>query len=204
MWPFRKKDPIKDFWTWFVKNEELLFTADLDAIVASDLGKRLESVHECLTWEVSAGSQSPREFIISADGIKEAFSSVEALADAAPPLPRWKIIRFRPRTPDYQKFSLEFGDIRIDQDSIEASVSNDGVLIGIELFVKGCPTEDSKDFTGAGFLMLDTCLGEYDVECKVGSIQVRPFGATTNGRRVRWAEFREEFDRAFDALHPNH
>ena len=54
-----------------------------------------------------------RELVISADGIKEPLSEIEAMYAAAPSLRRWRFIKFRPRNPmdvDYGGLSVHRGD----------------------------------------------------------------------------------------------
>lgn len=201
MWPFRKKDPIEAFWAWFVKHEAKLFAADGPGLEASGIEKKLRAVHDALVWEFGPPSESPREFIISADGVKEAFTAVETLADAAPPLPRWKVVRFRPRMARYAEFELHFGEVKLGAKDLEVILMSNGVMLGVRVYVRGCTEADEPKFARAVFVMLDGCLGEYDVECKIGAIKVLPFEEDAGEDRVPWADFREAFDAAFEGLH---
>ena len=90
--------PEQAFWSWFEKNEKRLFTFETDRDrVFNELAGKLKQVHESVTFEFGPVEDGKREFVISADGIKDAFPAVEKLYALAPKLPRWKFIKFRPR-----------------------------------------------------------------------------------------------------------
>jgi len=169
-----------------------------------ELHRRLRQVHPDLTWQVGKPLNGQREFAISADGILAAFSAVESVADAAPPLKRWKIVRFRPREEAYYEGGVQMDGVKVNGSDIECSLcsvvaKDGGRKIGVEVFVRGCPEKNHPSFRRIAYIMLDSALGEYDVECKVGYIGVFPFEHRPSvGSRVPFAEFRAEFDRAFD------
>jgi hypothetical protein len=197
----RKRDPVARFWDWFVAHEGKLFESNPpDPIWVKTMGEELKRVHRYLVWEVSCEQGGKREFVISADGIREGFTAVESLADAAPPLPRWRIVRFRPRVPDYAEGALEFGNLRLDPSGAEFALGREGDRLAIQLFLPGCPTEGDRAYSGAGFILLDMALGEYDMGCKVGFVSVCPFDANSElGPRWPFTSLREKFDAAFQA-----
>jgi hypothetical protein len=82
---YRKKTtPHQDFWVWFQKSR-FLSTDGQQAV--EKLGKRANTIHDSIVFEIGPPDQRPHELIMSADGIREAVEHVEALADAAPPQP---------------------------------------------------------------------------------------------------------------------
>jgi hypothetical protein len=91
------KQPLVNFWNWFVDHEEELLTFESDRERIFDmLATELNKIDPALCFEL--GPNDPRiEFVISAGGIKSAFPAVSALVDAAPTLERWQITAFRPR-----------------------------------------------------------------------------------------------------------
>jgi hypothetical protein len=158
------------FWHWFEENEQALFTFEMDQDrTFARLGAAMEAVHRNLTFEFGPVALGRREFVISADGIKDAFPFVHALADAAPLLPRWIIVRFRPRR--------EPGEIRIGPTTIRsADVSIvpealDG-KVGLQVLIAGYQPTPNSLFEQIGFLLLDQVLGEFDVETKLGYIEI--------------------------------
>ncbi len=76
------------FWVWFQKHSNDIFYFERDREkVFEKLTAALTNVNKDLTFEFSPiRVNGKREFVISAGGIKSAFSSVESLCQAAPDL----------------------------------------------------------------------------------------------------------------------
>lgn len=157
------------FWLWFQANEEDLFHFERQQEQVFDaLAKALSHVQEDLTFEFGPVRDGKREFVISAGGIKAAFTAVEALFAAAPPLSRWAWTKFRPRRATVS--DIEFGGKKVEADEVRYVLARDGNKIGILLFFPGFREEEKADFGQIGFLMLDEALGELSVETQVGFI----------------------------------
>jgi hypothetical protein len=74
------------FWEWFLKHENGLMDFDADREQVFDsLQQQLNQVHPSLVFEFGPKAER-REFVISADGIKDAFPAVSSLIAAAPKL----------------------------------------------------------------------------------------------------------------------
>lgn len=84
---FMRKTPEARFWAWFRKNNNKLFhfEKNQDQVFAR-LRTALTKVHPGLTFEIGLIRNGKREFVISADGQKDAFAAVESLYAAAPVL----------------------------------------------------------------------------------------------------------------------
>jgi hypothetical protein len=163
--------PEQTFWDWFRANESRLFDFEKDRhAIFDELTAQLQKVHEGLTFEFGPKVNETREFVISADGIKDVFPAVIALADAAPSLTRWKIIKFRPRR---QLMPINSNGLQFKPDQIEFTIEPDGDKLGITLFMVGYKETEHERYASIGFLMLDEALGEYDVETKVGGIDFK-------------------------------
>ena len=103
------------FWDWFKANSARLMNSEYygnpilpygDPIL-EELTVELNKVSNGLTFQFSSKDIYGREFVVSADGIRQLFSTVIKLVGAAPALPGWKIVAFRqPMSP---QFSLDFG-----------------------------------------------------------------------------------------------
>lgn len=163
---------VASFWQWFSANESDLFAFEQDQDrVFARLTAEMNAVHQDLTFEFGPVIDGRREFVISADGLKSAFPTVGALADAAPPLPRWTIVRFRPRR--------EPGDFQIGNTIVrgaDVSVVPETVdgKIGVRVLIAGYRPTPHSVFEQIGFLLLDETLGEFDVERKIGYVEVGP------------------------------
>jgi hypothetical protein len=97
---FKKKNRYEAFWDWFSKNsEDYYYNLENKRDTLFDpLGKQLGKINGNLVFEFSGQKENgKREFIISADGIRDSFPDVIQLVDNAPPLEKWDIIAFRPR-----------------------------------------------------------------------------------------------------------
>ena len=163
--------PEQRFWAWFVANEERLFHFDRDREAVFDLlGGALSLVHKDLTFELGPVSGGRRQFTISAGGIKGAFPAVVALADHAPPLDRWEIVRFRQRHRTLCDIELNGLSVRVAE--VEFSLLRNGDAVGICLYLPGYSEARRVDFRSIGYLMLDQALGEFDVETKIGAIEM--------------------------------
>lgn len=182
------------FWKWFQKNEALLFDFEKDQDrVFNLLATEMQKVDPNLTFEFGPKAQGKREFIISADGIKSSFPKVESLVAAAPQnLKKWILIKYRPRR---EPFDIQYQGITIKADSVSIGLEPDNNKIGLTLFIPGFTEENSKTFTGIAYLLLDQALGEYDVETRVGYIEVKSV-VPANLKVVSL----QELPKAFDSL----
>ena len=188
---FRKKTtPHQDFWTWFQKSR---FLSTDGQQVVEQLGKRAKSIHECIVFEIGPPDQRPRELIISADGIREAVEHVEALADAAPPMEDWTITRFRPRLARFQDMQLNFGEVTAKAENMRFIARRDDALVDVAIFADWYD-DPRRQPDGPAFIMLDMALGEYDVMCRVGHIEMYPLADAPDDVQP-WADLRDTFDR---------
>jgi len=83
---FKKTDKEKEFWNWFVANSEDYydFKKDQERLFNILLNK-LSEVNPDLSFQFSIDlKDGKREFIISANGIRESFPSVFKLIEKAP------------------------------------------------------------------------------------------------------------------------
>jgi hypothetical protein len=124
----------QQFWAWFEQNEALLFGFEHDQEL-HQLKMALEEVSPDLTFEFGPPKDGIRDFVISAGGIRSAFAAVEALADAAPPLPRWNVIKFRPRR--MPMLALTYASKTVKPEDVEFCLLSNGRELGIYLFFDG-------------------------------------------------------------------
>lgn len=158
-----------EFWKWFEANGQILYEFEVDQErIFDQLQAELQKVHPNLTFEFGPPQDGGwREFVISADGIREAFPAVESLFSRAPQLDQWKFVKFRPRrTP----MPVCFGSRCVKPEDVHFQLFRDGDKIGIMLFIDGYLQQDRDFFAQAGYLLLDESLGEFTVETEVGFI----------------------------------
>ncbi|OFA01064.1 hypothetical protein DUGA2_43960 [Duganella sp. HH101] len=162
--------PESDFWTWFQQNEDEIFNFEKNQEVVFDkLAARMQKVNPSLTFEFGPKEDGKREFVVSADGIKKAFPSVEKLCAAAPQLKKWKVIKFRQRR---EPFDMNYGGISVRAATVTVSIARDGPKAALTVLIPGYTESKRESYAGIAFLILDQALGEYDVETRVGVIDV--------------------------------
>ena len=179
---------LSDFWTWFQANERaLLAVKTCREPVCATLITELRRIAPELTFQFGPVVDGRREFVISADGIRDAFPAVQSLASAAPPLARWTITRFRPGLPGPHQ--LQFRGIALDSKDVLVRAVSDGDRIALTVALpKFVPTPEQR-WEHAAFILLDASLGEYAVETRIGYIEFVATSARPNGEWVPLEEF---------------
>jgi len=168
--------PEQDFWAWFGKNEAALFDFEKDQDrIFKELSTEMKKVNGDLTFEFGPKENGKRDFVISAGGIQSSFPAVIALYNSSPKLDRWNFIKFRPRRP-FVDNEIDFGGTKVSAKDIYFALDPEGSKVGITLFIKGYTATPDKSYEQIAYLFLDTALGEYDVETKVGAITVKDSG----------------------------
>lgn len=165
---------VKDFWAWFVQNEERVFDFEKDQeSIFRELHGKLRQVDDDLCFEFSNVIDGKREFVISAGEIRSAFPAVIELKEQAPSLQLFYVTAFRTRQPEI--LNVVINEIKVDSAdvfvSIEKAERRHDVLVLIK-GVDGASQERRRVLEQAMFLMLDEALGEYDVATKLGVIEL--------------------------------
>ncbi|HTY38428.1 MAG TPA: hypothetical protein VMH23_15015 [Bacteroidota bacterium] len=190
------------FWKWFAENEDALFGFDPNDVATREvlfdkLQSKLHQVHRGLAFEFSPPGEATREFVISADGMKDVFRAVVSLSKSAPSLSRWKITAFRPRRSPIMP--IEIGTSKIDPSELQFTLLHDGRNVGIQIFIPGVQ-EGELVWQQIGYLMLDQALGEFDVETRLGLIKILAPESHTDGVRHPFVELPTRFDQLISIL----
>jgi hypothetical protein len=182
--PFVRKSREEAFWEWFKANAHLVREAETgQEDILHALYSQLNKVQKGLTFELGPISDNQREFIISADGIRERFPAVQKLVAAAPEFPDWEIIAFR--QPKGFDGRVQFGDIELSPEDIWFSAHPEGNLTGLKIFLRGLSEQNKQALAGAAFILLDSILGEYALETRVGTIEWEPLPHDPEGRGLK-------------------
>lgn len=190
----KKESPDVAFWNWFHTNEARLydFEKEQDRVFA-DLSRELNKYRADLAFEFGPKVEGVRDFVISADGMKANFPFVIALADAAPELPKWKIIKFRPRREFF--VDMRYEDVSVKVDEIRFSIEPDGEKPGITFYFEKYDESQRNPFTAITFLYLDNLIGEFDVATKVGFIQAKHASDPSTLTRLSLSDLPATFDK---------
>jgi hypothetical protein len=164
--------PEERFWQWFHEHSERLLRFEVDRErLFDELAAELHRVDNGLTFEFGPLRDGRREFVVSADGLKEHFPAVRRLVAAAPSLPEWTFTPFRP--PASLDVVVEYGGFSLGPDDVWFIAQPDNGKIGLTLFVRGLTQENRNTVGSAAYILLDNALGEYAVETQIGFIEWR-------------------------------
>jgi len=169
----KQQAKIAKFWNWFLKNEPLLYYGTEDErnrlAIIKKITHQLKKLNKYLVFELSPIKEGEyKEFIISADGIREAFSVVVQLVKYAPKHKNWQFTAFRPRMKsDDLSISTGFMDFSYN-DLFFRYVLTDKEF-GVELNIRNFKyTEWEKN---ALFVLLDALVGEYDAVTEIDWVE---------------------------------
>lgn len=207
LFPWRREAPEVAFWRWFAENEGRYRNFELcgpeqDGLMR-ELDRALARVHRGLKYEIGKPDQegAERELVISADGIRQLFPTVQALVGAAPALPGWKISAFR-QPKDLSQISLEIPGVKVSPSDLWFALQPEGDRIGVSIYLSGFDDPTSQPAMLVGFLMLDCALGEYDVEMKVGTIATYTVPEDPVGQSLKpFPQLPEEFAALYQLMH---
>ncbi|WP_253679565.1 hypothetical protein [Treponema sp. OMZ 788] len=184
------------FWSWFCKKSQLIYNYEVSQEeIFDELQIQLHKINPDLTFEISSVKNGKREFIISADGILDAFPAVEKLYSLKPELSEWTFIEFRPRRKIEN--SIKIGDKELHPNDVRFMFINDEdkSKVGIVLFCNGYTENEYDIYSRIGFLFLDECLGEYDVEKFIGTIIIQGFDSEYFNDSIKIDFLATEFDK---------
>lgn len=167
----RKRSPEDRFWNWFILNSRRLFQFEASReLIFDELSLELKKIHESLCFEFGPIQDGRREFIISADGDKAAFPVVQKLARSAPSFSEWIVIPFRPPKNIDHYPEVVYGQVTLSVDDIWFTYESETSVTHLELYIRGHTPENDGNVGAAAFLLLDSALGEYVVETRIGAI----------------------------------
>ncbi len=186
---------IKRFWKWFTENEERLYNFQDDQMkIFNETAKELNKINRYLVFEFGVKEGEKREFVISANGMKEAFPAVEALYYSAPKLERWDFIKFRPRRDDI--IDIQIADVKVKADEVYFKLfpNYETHKIDIVLYLPNYSKDKKQIYDNIAILFLDEALGEYDVETKIGYIEIDDKSAKDFDEALPLKKLPEVFD----------
>src|SRR5262245_29057678 len=196
------------FWQWFKNNGDRLQAAmyGRDAAAreeaADELREAVHAVQPGLVLELGRGEQGePRQLIVSADGRAERVDAVKDFVAAAPALPGWEVVAFRPRMPIGESIEIVIQGEHIGPSDIWFDVAESGDGLGLTLYVRGL-TPDNERVRGLGAsLLTEHAIGERDAVTLITSLEARPLPASTAALRP-FHDLTTVFDAARDERFP--
>lgn len=189
-------NPEQTFWHWFSQNSDRLFYFELhqEELLPEALEK-IQNVHHDLVFEIGPEIDGKRDFIISANGLKEAFPAVIELSKAAPIYDSWNIVPFRQRKEDAD-LEIEIEDIILSPEDILFDYDYEDGRVNLEVYIDDIDPEDERVYHIV-FILLDNIIGEYDVEMKIGQIEIHTLHPDMNQNKLRTLD---ELPRIIDTM----
>lgn len=182
-WWSGRSNKFESFWEWFQENEETYFefaraTREKEM---NQLFKRLQKVNKHLAYEFSDELiDGKREFIISAEGMTEAFDDVLELFGAAPELERFEIIPFR--QPSSEGIAISYGEVDVTWDDV--FFTDDSGNLDLTIYAKGFTDANKDDYIPALFILLDSVIGEFYVGTRIGEIVFKTYEGEPEARPI--------------------
>ncbi len=178
-------NPDVEFWNWVrAHTAELKSTRTGQEPVLNELSAELNKAAPGVVFELGVNS-TPFEFILSADGVMEHFGAVMRLTAAAGEVPGMKVVAFR------QRKKIDGLELRVDEQKIAAnnvmfvsSKDKDPAKLALDLYIEGYDEKNAELVERGAFLLLDTAIGEYDMETKVGGIRFHGFPAPAGAKAL--------------------
>ena len=87
------------------------------------------------------------------------------------------------------------GDVKLNPSDLAFTLEPDGEKTGLTVFVKGYDESKKSQLLHAVYLMLDQAIGEYDMETKVGFIEMRPYEELSQCKKHDFADLAEHFEK---------
>lgn len=193
---FAKNAHEEKFWKWFTQNEPSIFDFEKNQErIFNQISGKLSLYHKDIVFEFSRIENGKREFVISADGIKDTFPAVVSLVNAAPEYSRWEIIAFRPRMKEYAEMELNYAGKDFSPSNIWLYYRVKDGHFDLIIYHPEYTDEEKDHFVSAAYILLDTALGEYDVTTGIRYIDHRrlPVNPAENGL-IPFSELRTVFD----------
>lgn len=168
-------EDIKRFWCWFSTHKlELDTMIDSDSALWTEALAQLQAIDSRLWFELSHPDGAPREFILTAAGVKDAFPSVEMTIANAPVLPDWQFIALKPAMGF--DFVTNYEGVELDPKQMwflplkSASRPNDFAL---RVGVPNLLPEVQRQASNGVLVILDTALGERSAALDIAHVEVR-------------------------------
>lgn len=166
-------NPHKRFWKWFEDHaSSLAAVRSGEDPILQKLDQELRRVHPKLAFEMGLSDDDQSEFIVSANGIRSVFPTVEQLVAGAPAIPNWKIIAFR--QPKGSVSEIRYENFLLKAEDVWFSYKHRMDKVDLTIYIRDLLPSNEERAIGASFILLDNALGEYLVATGIGFIDHKP------------------------------
>lgn len=176
---------LAGFWNWFSDNGERLkrFIRDGNPSAAiHEISDRLQIVCPGARPLVSANVEGDHEFVICAELDPNLIRPIQALVNAAPEIPGWKIKAFRPVL---DVPYVIYRDERVDRaEVVFAAGQLESGAWHLSLYVTGMNEQNEPRRARAALLLAEVLVGEYVFLTRIESWDVLPSSSLTGHEDV--------------------
>lgn len=169
-------DPER-FWSWFRSNEVRF--RDLEVphkeLLLNELLEKLQEFSGELWFELGGRPDGPRELVITAEGNADSFDDVRCLVRAAPQVPGWEFIAFKPA--QGFDFVTEYEGVTVAPEAtwfLPLQSSSDPKSFGIRVGYAHYESAKRSVFLAATYIMLEAGLGELATAERIQHVEVGP------------------------------
>lgn len=125
-----------------------------------------------LGFEISRKSGLKREFVITANGVFDSFTTVRELVENAPKLMLWEIKSFKQRI--NETFGIKIGNIDVSSSGIFFDITQNAEnenLMDLKIYLENMDKIPENYRREIIYQLLDGIIGEEDVETCIGIIE---------------------------------
>jgi Family of unknown function (DUF695) len=175
-----------EFWSWWSGARDrvagAIATGGFDERLVNDISRAVQTIHPAMAWELAPGKTAQHAFCISPEGNAEVRqAALRWLASAPPADATWEYHASKQASP--RLMGLEVATWRFDLEEMRAISSWDASRrrVDVRLWHPGFADAPEAIRLQAGFVFLDSLLGEDDVERWIGEIDLleEPTGGRT-------------------------
>lgn len=168
---FKKKDPIEEFWNWFAANrsefEDMPMSSTNDSVLERlrKIQVELERFSDGILAEIAKAPDGKLDLILTAEGDRSKFATIEEIIDRAPAIDGWKFTAFRQRIGP--GFAMRMKGYVFDPEKMFFEAYQDGLELDLVVYSEGVLGVEEDELFHFGIVLMDNLLGEYDAVTKV-------------------------------------
>lgn len=176
------EDKRAQFWNWFRHNADRLRRGFSEANSQEALTPLMDEVFDALQRYdqrlyplIGSDPNGLHEFIISAEGHADAFSSVFELIKSAPEIDGWQLIPLKPRFGEFNLVKTTEHDGHVlSLDDTRFALAKNGDQVDLAIIVVDHEATDADAYRFMAIQMVESLLGEYDLATRIAQIDVIP------------------------------
>jgi hypothetical protein len=140
-----------------------------------ELSALVNAVHPGLSWELAPGSSSRHTLVVTAAGDPQLRATARRWLRAAPAADSvWSYADTRPRAANPTGVTLTIDGTEIALAAVRVLLTVGPDAVNVVMYHPAFPDLPDRATVRVAFLVLDTVLGERDVECWIGEVQTTP------------------------------